>query len=124
MGESRLPAMSGDLPDYANVTRKDLDEACRTAVEECNARIAVLVAVPAGQRTFANTVLAVEEARAAVEGAITAWGVLEDVAPDDDLRAAASEWAERLENTRSASTLRRTCTAPSAGTRTARRRLR
>lgn len=89
--------MSADLPDYANVTRKDLDEACRAAVEECDARISVLLAVPAGQRTFANTVLAVEEARAAVEEASTIWGVLGDAAPADDLREAASEWDERLE---------------------------
>ncbi len=97
MGGSRLPGMGGHLPDYANVTREDLDEACRTAVEECDARIAALVAVPTGQRTFANTVLAVEEARAAVTEARLAWGLLAEVSPDDRLREAAREWAERLD---------------------------
>lgn len=95
--EARLPGMSGDLPDYANVTVSDLDADCRAAIEECDARLAALVAVPAGQRTFANTVLAVEEARAAAEEAITAWIVVGDAHPDDDLREAAREWGERLE---------------------------
>jgi thimet oligopeptidase len=88
--------MGHDLPDYANVTADDLARAGRAAVEECDARIAALVAVPAGQRTFANTVLAVEEARAALKETKQAWGLLADAAPDDDLREAAWEWAERL----------------------------
>jgi Zn-dependent oligopeptidase len=89
--------MNGDLPDYASVTREDLAKACQAAVEECDARIAALVAVPAGQRTFANTVLAVEEARAAVAEAEMAWGVLADGSPDDGLREAARTWGERLD---------------------------
>jgi thimet oligopeptidase len=89
--------MSGDLPDYANVKCEDLAGACHAAIEECDARIAALVAVPGGQRTFANTVLAVEDARASVEEAGAAWGVLADASPDDDLREAAWEWDERLE---------------------------
>jgi thimet oligopeptidase len=88
--------MGGDLPDYASVTREDLAEACRAAVGECDARIAALVAVPAGQRTFANTVLAVEEARAAVAETEAAWGVLADASPDDGLREVARKWGERL----------------------------
>jgi len=97
MAESRLPGMSGDLPDYANATSTDLDEACRLAMEECGARIAAIVAVPAGQRTFANTVLAVEEARAAMTETKAAWGVLAEGSPDDDLRETAVEWGERLD---------------------------
>jgi thimet oligopeptidase len=88
--------MKGALPDYANVTSEDMARACRAAVRECDDRIGTLVAVPAGQRTFGNTVLAVEEARAAVREARLAWGVLAEAAPDDELREAAREWAERL----------------------------
>lgn len=88
--------MGRELPDYASATVGDLAEACRAAVGDCDARIAALVAVPAGQRTFANTVLAVEEARAAVAEAEAAWGVLADASPDDGLRAVAREWGERL----------------------------
>lgn len=42
--------MSRDLPDYANATPEDLARDCGAAIEECDARIAALVAVPAGQR--------------------------------------------------------------------------
>jgi thimet oligopeptidase len=88
--------MIRDLPDYANATPADLALACRAAIKECDARIAALIAVPAGQRTFGNTVLAVEEARAALKETKQAWGVLADAAPDDGLREAAWEWTERL----------------------------
>jgi thimet oligopeptidase len=89
--------MGRDLPDYAHATPEDLARACRTAVEDCDARLAALVAVPAGQRTFGNTVLAVEEARAAVREAKLAWGLLADASPEEDLRQAAREWGERLD---------------------------
>lgn len=89
--------MSCELPDYANATPDELARACRAALEDCDARIAALIAVPAGQRTFANTVAAAEEARAAVKEAHLAWGGLAEVSPDRDLREAAREWDERLE---------------------------
>jgi thimet oligopeptidase len=92
----RLPGMSRDLPDYANATPEDLAHACRTAVEECDAHVAALIAVPAGQRTFANTVLAVEEARASLREAKAAWALLAHASPDESLREAAMEWAEIL----------------------------
>jgi thimet oligopeptidase len=92
--------MSRELPDYANATPEDLARAGAAAIEECDAWIAALVAVPAGQRTFANTLLAVEEARAALKETKQAWGVLADAAPDDGLREAAWEWAERLDKYR------------------------
>ena len=95
-GRPRVPGMSRDLPDYPNDTREDLTAACRAAVEECDARIAALVAVPAERRTFANTVLAVEDARAAVLETEAAWGVLADASPDEGLREAARKWGERL----------------------------
>lgn len=88
--------MSRDLPDYANATTEDLDLAGRGAIEECDARIAALVAVPAGQRTFRNTVLAVEEAQAALKETRLAWGVLALASPDGGLREAARDWYERL----------------------------
>ena len=64
---------------------------------DCDARIAELLAVPAGQRTFGNTVLAVEEARAAVSEARAAWCFLAAAYPDRALRETAREWGERLD---------------------------
>jgi thimet oligopeptidase len=88
--------MNRDLPDYANATVEDLELAGRAAIEECDACIAALIAVPAGQRTFRNTVLAVEEALAALKETRLAWGVLALASPDADLREAAWDWYERL----------------------------
>jgi len=89
--------MTRELPDYANVTPGELATACRAAIEECDARIAALIAVPGGRRTFENTVLAAEEARAAVKEARAAWGLLAEVSPDQGLREAAQEWGARLD---------------------------
>lgn len=89
--------MPCELPDYANITPEALARACRGALEDCDARIAALIAIPAGQRTFENTVAAAEEARAAVKEAHTAYGGLAEVSPDRELRDAAREWDERLE---------------------------
>ena len=92
-----MSGMSRELPDYANMTSTALASGCRTAIEDCDARIAELVAIPAGRRTFANTVLAAEEARAALREARAAWCMLENAYPDPDLREAAREWGERLD---------------------------
>lgn len=92
-----MPGMSRELPDYANMTSAALASGCPTAIEGCDARIAELVAIPTGQRTFANTVLAAEEARAALRESRAAWCLLENAYPDADLREAAREWSERLE---------------------------
>ena len=89
--------MSRELPAYANITPEDLASACRAALEDCDARIAELLAVPTGQRTFGNTVLAVEEARAVVSEARAAWCLLAAAYPDRALREAAREWGERLD---------------------------
>jgi thimet oligopeptidase len=89
--------MTHELPDYANATSDGLAGACRTALEACDAHIAELVAVPAGQRTFANTVSAVEEAHAAVGEAKTVWDVVAHAHPDQGLREAARQWGERLD---------------------------
>lgn len=89
--------MSRELPDYANITSEALASGCRAAMEECDALVAELIGIPAGQRTFGNTVLAVEEARAAVREARAAWCFLAHAYPDPELREAAREWGERLD---------------------------
>jgi len=89
--------MSRELPDYANITSEALASGCRAAMEECDARVAELIGIPAGQRTFGNTVLAVEEARAAMREARAAWCLLAHAYPDLELREAAREWGDRLD---------------------------
>lgn len=96
-GGVRVRRVDWELLDYAHVTAGELAVGCRGALEECDARIAALIAVPGGRRTFQNTVLALEEARAAVKEARAAWGLLAEVSADKALREAAHEWGERLD---------------------------
>ncbi|WP_042391967.1 M3 family metallopeptidase [Streptacidiphilus carbonis] len=84
------------LPDYSGLTPELLDEACRAAVTACDAGVAAIVAVPASQRTYANTMLALEDAEQSLAAAISAWTFMAQVAVDESLRDAAQEWEERL----------------------------
>ncbi|MEU4093261.1 M3 family metallopeptidase [Streptomyces sp. NPDC026673] len=88
--------MNPGLPDYSSLTPAALDEACQGAIDACQAGLAAIVSVPADQRTYANTLLALEEAQQPVALASGAWALMADVAVDEDLRESAREWKERL----------------------------
>ncbi|MEY9877598.1 thimet oligopeptidase [Streptacidiphilus sp. MAP12-33] len=88
--------MTLQMPDYAAVTAADVERACRTAIQGCDAWTTAAFDVPDGERTFANTVVALEEARLALEEARNAWGILGQVAPDGAVLRAARELRDRL----------------------------
>jgi len=85
------------LVDYASLTPELLAAACESAITGCDAAIAAIVAIPDGQRTFANTLLAVEEAVSAVGLASGTYAFLANVTPDDPLREIARNWDEELD---------------------------
>ena len=58
-------------------------------MDACDAAIAAIVALPAGERTFANTMLALEDATDEVSLASGAYAFMAHVAPDSALRDAA-----------------------------------
>src|SRR5690349_15312059 len=66
-------------------------------MDECDAVVAQVVAVPDGQRTFANTLLPLEEAGERVSQASGQYAFMAYVSADDDLRSAAREWDEKLD---------------------------
>jgi len=88
--------MNPGLPDYPNLTPDALAAACQGAVDACGDGVAAIVSIPAGQRSYANTLLALEEAQAPVALASGAWTFMADVAVDRALRSSAREWKERL----------------------------
>jgi thimet oligopeptidase len=90
-------AGSLDLVDFGTLTPVLLGEACEAAMRACDAGIEAIVAVPDGQRTFANTMLALEEAVEPVSQASGQYAFMAYVAADDDLRAAARERDEKLD---------------------------
>lgn len=90
-------AGSLDLVDFGALTPGSLADACASAMRLCDERIAGLVAIPDGERTFANTLLALEEAVEPVAQASGQYAFMAYVAADDELRAAAREWDEKLD---------------------------
>ncbi len=85
------------LPDYANVTPADVDEACGAALERCEAQLAQALR-PGARPGFRSTVLALEEARLALVETHQAWLLLAQVSPDAAVRTAARAWVPRLQD--------------------------
>lgn len=90
-------AGSLDLVDFASLTPADIADGCETAMRACDAAIDAIVAIPDASRTFANTLLALEDATDAVGSAQGQLGFMAYVTADDGLRAAAREWDEKLD---------------------------
>jgi thimet oligopeptidase len=86
-----------DLAPWERLTPAALAEACQRAIDACDAGIAQIVAIAPGVRTYANTMLALEEAVEPVGLASGAYAFLAYVSADDDLRATAREWDEKLD---------------------------
>ena len=83
--------------DYTTVTPADLRAAGDAAIARCEGLLAGLVATPALDRTFANTVLPLDEVRATLSIAGGRYGFLSNVAADEALRNKAREFEQRLD---------------------------
>ncbi len=92
-----MTAVDAGLPDFAALTPKGVDAACERAIIACDSAVADLVATPDGQRTFANTIGALEAATDHVAQAAGQYAFMAYVAEADELRDAARDWEERLE---------------------------
>lgn len=82
---------------FEGVTPAIIASACQEAMDRCDAAIADIVGIPAGRRTFANTLLALEDAVDHVEQASGNYAFLAYVSADDALREAAHAWDEKLD---------------------------
>ena len=82
--------------DYATLTPGDPHAGAAAATARADAILAALVAVPAGDRTFANTVLPLDEVAASSAIARGRYGFPANVASDDVLRSEAREAQRRL----------------------------
>lgn len=85
------------LVDYAALTPETLAAACESAIARCDEAMAAIVAIPDRERTFANTLLALEEAASAVGQASGTYAFLANVSPNDPLREMARHWDEELD---------------------------
>ena len=90
-------AQSLNLVDFASLTPESLAEACQRAMDGCDAVLADVVSIPPGTRTFANTMLPLEEAVDLVSGVSGQYAFMAYVTADDALRETAREWDEKLD---------------------------
>ena len=97
------------LVDYASLTPDSLTAQCDAAMRECDAAIAAIVATPDRERTFENTLLALEEATDSVALASGRLGFMAYVSASEEIRAAARAADEALDNTVLRSHFVRTC---------------
>src|SRR5688572_24405147 len=85
------------LIDFPAITPEALASACQGAMDTCDAAIAEIVAIPHEQRTFANTLLALEEASDALSQASGQYAFMGYVSADEKLREMAREWDEKID---------------------------
>jgi len=86
-----------DLLDFAALTPESLETACRDAMAACDRSLEGIVALDDGERTFANTMLALEEAVEPVSFAAGAHAFMAYVSADDAVREKAREMEQALE---------------------------
>lgn len=85
------------LPNFAALTPPDVDAACDRAIAACDDAVNAIVAAPDGQRTFANTLGALEDAADGVARAAGQYAFMAYVAGDAALREAARRQEERID---------------------------
>ncbi len=85
------------LPDFSAMTPEQVAGACEDAIATCDAAVDAIVATPDGERTFANTLGALEAATDGVGQASGQYAFMAYVASDDELREAGRAAEERIE---------------------------
>ena len=85
------------LPDFSALTPDDVTRACEDAIAACDVGVDAVVATADGERTFANTLGALEAATDHVSQASGQYAFMAYVAEDDELREAARASEERID---------------------------
>ncbi len=82
--------------DFDKLTPEIVARECEAAMKACDGAIAAIVATPGGERTFANTLVALESAADYIGQASGTYAFMAYVSPNDALREKAREWDEAL----------------------------
>ncbi|MXX18876.1 MAG: Zn-dependent oligopeptidase [Dehalococcoidia bacterium] len=85
------------LPDFSAMTPEQVTAACEGAIAACDAAVDVIVATPDEERTFANTLGALEAATDGVSQASGQYAFMAYVATDAELREAGRTSEERID---------------------------
>ena len=89
--------MSSDAPAWAGTAAEDIRSGVSAAIGESERVVAAVAAVPDAERSFENTVLALDSVTDAITRAGGRYGFLAQVSDDEALRAVAHEEEERLD---------------------------
>jgi len=92
-----MTAVDVGLPDFSAMTPEQVTRACEDAIAACDAGVDAIVARPDGERTFANTLGALEEATDGVSQASGQYAFMAYVAEGEELREAARASEERID---------------------------
>ena len=92
-----MTAVDAGLPDFSALTPDDVTQACEDAIAACDVGVDAIVATADGERTFANTLGALEAATDHVSQASGQYAFMAYVAEDDGLREAARASEERID---------------------------
>ena len=92
-----MAAVDVGLPDFSAMTPEQVTGACEDAIAACDAAVDAIVATRDGERTFANTLGALEAATDGVSQASGQYAFMAYVATDADLREAGRAAEERID---------------------------
>ncbi|SVB55083.1 uncharacterized protein METZ01_LOCUS207937, partial [marine metagenome] len=84
-------------PDFGTLTVSVIEEACQRSIELCDREISQIVALKNAERTFANTIEALESAQDLIGQAAGQYGFMAYVAENQDIRSIARDWEAKLE---------------------------
>ena len=82
--------------DFDKLTPEIVARECEAAMTSCDEMIAEIVAIPAAQRTFANTLMALETTMDLIQRTDGRYCFMVYVSSDEPLRETAREWDEKL----------------------------
>ncbi|MDE2934222.1 MAG: Zn-dependent oligopeptidase [Chloroflexota bacterium] len=85
------------LPDFSAITPEQVTGACEAAIAACGTAVDAIVGTPDGERTFGNTLGALEAATDGVSQASGQYAFMAYVATDAELREAGRAAEERID---------------------------
>ncbi len=92
-----MAAVDVGLPDFSAMTPEQVTGACEAAIAACGTAVDAIVGTPDGERTFGNTLGALEAATDGVSQASGQYAFMAYVATDAELREAGRAAEERID---------------------------
>lgn len=92
-----MTAIDLDPIDFRALTAETVARECADAMARCDEALARIAAIPADERTFANTLYALESALDIVDQAASTYGFMAHVSSDDAIRAEARQQDQALD---------------------------